>query len=136
LTPGDAHIEYRATVAERREKCSLGFDTCRKRPGFGPSTLRTSWICWATVNDLVRKQAVCYPADMAGLLDRMRKLIKTSRQSRHRISKGSGIAESSLSRFVNGKAVLTVETVERLADYFGLEIVLRPKRGRGARKDG
>ncbi len=73
---------------------------------------------------------------MAGLLDKMRKVIETSGQSRHRISKETGIAESSLSRFVNGKAVLTVETVERLADYFGLEIVLRPKRGRGAQKGG
>jgi ribosome-binding protein aMBF1 (putative translation factor) len=73
---------------------------------------------------------------MAGLLNMMRKAMETSGQSRYRISKETGIAESVLSRFANGKAVLTVETAERLADHLGLEIVLRPKRGRGTRKGG
>jgi transcriptional regulator with XRE-family HTH domain len=65
---------------------------------------------------------------MAKLLDMMRKAIETSGQSRYRISKDTGVAESVLSRFMSGKTALTVETVERLADYLGLEIVLRPKR--------
>jgi len=73
---------------------------------------------------------------MAELLNMMRKAMETSGQSRYRISKETGIAESVLSRFMSGETALTVETVERLADYLGLEIVLRPKRGRGARKGG
>lgn len=66
----------------------------------------------------------------------MRSAIEASGQSRYRISKETGIAESVLSRFVNGETVLTVETAERLADYLGLEIVLRPKQGRNVRKGG
>lgn len=73
---------------------------------------------------------------MAELLNMMRKAMETSGQSRYRISKETGIAESVLSRFMSGETALTVETVERLADYLGLEIVLRPKRGCGARKGG
>jgi transcriptional regulator with XRE-family HTH domain len=65
---------------------------------------------------------------MAELLNMMRKAMETSGQSRYRISKETGIAESVLSRFMSGETALTVETVERLADYLGLEIVLSPKR--------
>jgi ribosome-binding protein aMBF1 (putative translation factor) len=64
---------------------------------------------------------------MAGLLGMMRKAIETSGQSRYQISKGTGIAESVLSRFMSGETALTVETVERLAAYLGLVIVVRPK---------
>lgn len=71
---------------------------------------------------------------MAELLNMMRKAIEASGQSRYRISKATGIAQSVLSRFMSGKTALTVETVERLADYLGLEIALRPRRGRGMRK--
>lgn len=73
---------------------------------------------------------------MADLLNMLRKAMESSGQSRYRISKETGIAESVLSRFMSGETALTVETVERLADYLGLEIVLRPKRGRGTRKGG
>jgi antitoxin component HigA of HigAB toxin-antitoxin module len=73
---------------------------------------------------------------MAELLNMMRTAMESRGQSRYRISKETGIAESVLSRFMSRETALTVETVERLADYLGLEIVLRPKRGRGARKGG
>ena len=71
---------------------------------------------------------------MAELLNMIRKAIEASGQSRYRISKETGIAESVLSRFMSGETAITVETVERLADYLGLEIVLRPKRGRNTRR--
>lgn len=70
---------------------------------------------------------------MAGLMDAMRNAIETSGQTRYRIAKETGIAASQLSRLVNGELNLTVESVERLADYLGLEIVVRPKRTRKAR---
>ncbi|MBK9126491.1 MAG: helix-turn-helix transcriptional regulator [Phycisphaerales bacterium] len=53
---------------------------------------------------------------MAELLNMMRKAMETSGQSRYRISKETGIAESVLSRFMSGETALTVETVGRLAD--------------------
>lgn len=65
---------------------------------------------------------------MAGLMDAMRKAIETSGQTRYRIAKETGIAASQLSRLVNGEIVLSVESVERLAEYLGLEIVARSKR--------
>lgn len=65
---------------------------------------------------------------MAELLSMMRNAIEASGQSRYRISKETGIAESVLSRFMSGETALAVETAERLADYLGLELVLRRKR--------
>ncbi len=73
---------------------------------------------------------------MAELLHTMRKAIEASGQTRYRISQETGIAESVLSRFMSGETALTVETVERLAEYLGLEIVVRLKRRRGTRKGG
>ena len=65
---------------------------------------------------------------MADLLNTIRKAIEASGQSRYRISKATGIAESVLSRFVRGETGLAVETAERLAEHLGLEIVVRPRR--------
>ena len=70
---------------------------------------------------------------MAELLNMMRKAIEASEQSRYRMSQETGIAQSVLSRFMSGETALAVETVERLADYLGLEIMVRPKK-RGTRK--
>ncbi|MEW6249650.1 MAG: helix-turn-helix transcriptional regulator [Planctomycetota bacterium] len=71
---------------------------------------------------------------MGELLEKLRNAIETSGQSRYRISKQTGVAESVLSRFTSGETRLSIETAERLAEYLGHEIVLRPKRDRGARK--
>jgi transcriptional regulator with XRE-family HTH domain len=70
---------------------------------------------------------------MAGLMSTIRKAIETSGHTRYRIAKETGIAASQLSRLVNGETGLSVESIERLADYLGLEIVVRPKRRRKAR---
>lgn len=56
------------------------------------------------------------------------KAIEDSGQTRYAISKGSGINQSMLSRLVNGERAMSFEAAERLADYLGLEIVIRPKR--------
>jgi len=73
---------------------------------------------------------------MASLLNTMRDAIRNSEQSRYRISRETGIAESVLSRFMSGETGLSVETIERLANYLGLEVVVRSKRARGTRKGG
>lgn len=54
--------------------------------------------------------------------DQLKKAIEECGQSRYRISQETGIEEAALSRFVNGKRGLTLETVDRLADYFGLRL--------------
>ena len=58
----------------------------------------------------------------------MRRAIDESGMSRAEISRGSGVAESQLSRFVRQEHGMSVENLERLAEYLELEIVVRPKR--------
>ena len=65
---------------------------------------------------------------MARLLDEIRDAIEASSQSRYRIAQESGIAESVLSRLMSGERGLSIDALETLADYLGLEIVMRPKR--------
>jgi len=67
---------------------------------------------------------------MAKLTDTIRRAIETSGQTRYRIAKETGIAASQLCRLVNGESGLRVESIEKLADYLELEIIVRPKRRR------
>jgi transcriptional regulator with XRE-family HTH domain len=69
---------------------------------------------------------------MSKLVDAIRSAVEASGQSRYRIAKESGVSAGQLSRLVNRERSLSVETVERLAEYLGLRIVLEPaKRGKG-----
>ena len=79
---------------------------------------------------------MCYCTEHGRAVEHDAEAIEASGQTRYRISQDTGIAESVLSRFMSGETGLAVETMERLADYLGLEIVLCPKRGRGTRKGG
>ena len=64
---------------------------------------------------------------MAPILDDIRKAIKASGKSRYRISKDTGISQGQLSELMAGTKGLSIEALERLADYLKLEIVIRPK---------
>ena len=72
---------------------------------------------------------------MAEILDTIRHAIDASGHSRYRIAQETNIAQSQLSRLMSGERGLRIDTVQRLADYLGLEIIVRPKRGR-AKKGG
>lgn len=65
---------------------------------------------------------------MAGIAEQLVKAIEDSGQTRYAISKGSGINQSMLSRLVNGERAMSFDAAERLADYLGLEVVVRPRR--------
>ncbi len=67
---------------------------------------------------------------MARLLDEIRNAIEASGKTRYRIAKESGIAESVLSRLMSGECGLSIDALETLADYLGMEILMRPKRRR------
>ena len=67
---------------------------------------------------------------MGRLLNQIRDAIGASGESRYRIAKETGIAESVLSRLMSGKRGLSIDALETLADYLGLDIVMRPKRRR------
>ncbi len=72
---------------------------------------------------------------MAEILDTIRKAIEASGQTRYRIAQETDIAQSQLSRLMSGERGLRIDTVQRLAEYLGLEIIVRPKR-RKAKKGG
>lgn len=65
---------------------------------------------------------------MGNLLDGIRTAILKSKVTRYRIAKETGIGQPQLSRLMTGEAGLSLKAIERLADYLGLEIVIRPKR--------
>lgn len=72
---------------------------------------------------------------MVEILDSIRNAIEASGQSRYRIAQEADIAQSQLSRLMSGERGLRIDTVQRLAHYLGLEIIIRPKRRR-AKKGG
>lgn len=76
-------------------------------------------------------QLVKYAFGMPALFDSLRQAIHESEQSRYQIAKGSGIAASQLARLANGQRGLSVESAERLADYLGLQITIKPKPTKG-----
>ena len=67
---------------------------------------------------------------MSKILDALINTIEQSDEPRSRIAIGSGVDASQLCRLVSGERVLGIEAAETLADYLGLEIIIRPKRGR------
>lgn len=75
-------------------------------------------------------QVLCMMPKMSQILDSIRDAIEAGDTTRYRIAQDTGIAESVLSRLVNGERGIKIETAEILADYLGLEITIKPKRRR------
>ena len=67
------------------------------------------------------------------LSDQLRKAIHVSGKTRYRISIETGIAESILSRFMHGKAGLSLANVDRLCKCIGAKLVF-PTKARSAAK--
>lgn len=68
-----------------------------------------------------------YTLRMAKLTNEIRAAVKASDQTPYAIAKGAGVARSQLSRLLSGESGMTVDTIERLADYLGLQITIEPK---------
>ena len=62
--------------------------------------------------------------------EQIRDAISNAEVSRYRISKETGISEPVLSRFLKGKAGISLDTLDTLGEYLGLDITTRktPKR--------
>lgn len=71
-----------------------------------------------------------YAPCMAMLVEAIRRAILASDKTRYRIAQESGVTAGQLSRLVHGERGLSAESLERLADCLGLEIVVRPRRAR------
>lgn len=50
--------------------------------------------------------------------------------SRYRIAQETGITEAALSRFVNGVAGLSLDSIDTIGEYLGLEITTRKQKPR------
>ncbi len=65
--------------------------------------------------------------------DQIRQLVKTSGSSRYAICKATGIDQGAMSRFVAGHRGLSLDSLDKLANYLGMEIIIRPKRRKRGR---
>ena len=79
---------------------------------------------------VVFAQIAWYNAVMARIHDELCDAIEASGLTHYKIAKGSGVAQSQLSRLVHGQANMSADNIERVAEFLGLEITLRPKRSR------
>ena len=71
---------------------------------------------------------------MGTVLDDIRTAIDRSEVSRYAISKATGIDQGQLSKLMGGEAGLSIASLERLAEFLGLEIVIRPNRRQKGKK--
>ncbi|MFT5424321.1 MAG: transcriptional regulator with XRE-family HTH domain [Phycisphaerales bacterium] len=76
---------------------------------------------------IARGQVFWYTPGMAKLTEAIKAQIESCGQTRYRIAMETGITQGHLSRLVRGESGLSIEHAETLADYLGLEIILRPK---------
>ena len=58
------------------------------------------------------------------LTDQLRQVIDDSGVTRYRIAKETGISESTLSKFCLGQRGLSMDALDRLGKYLGLEIII------------
>jgi transcriptional regulator with XRE-family HTH domain len=64
------------------------------------------------------------------LSEQLKDAILNADVSRYRIAKETGLTEAALSRFVNGVAGLSLESIDKIGEYLGLEITTRKQQPR------
>ena len=111
-------------------------ETIRGDRAFRPETVRLLVARGGAVSvkesgrSLPMRQVSATMMDMGRILDAICNAIEGSDKTRYRIAKDTGISQTQLSRLMSGERGLSIDALETLADYFGLEIVMRPKRRR------
>jgi DNA-binding transcriptional MerR regulator len=63
---------------------------------------------------------------MSKVYDELRKAIKESNKTRYRLWQETGIDQALLVRFMNRKSGLSIESIEKLIEALGLEIIIKP----------
>jgi hypothetical protein len=61
------------------------------------------------------------------LSDQIRNAVANCGKSRYAISQATGISQATLSRFMAGERGLPMKTLDVLADYLGLDIIMTGK---------
>ncbi len=60
--------------------------------------------------------------------DELRKLLAECGLSHYRIRKDTGLDRATISRFASGKAFLSMEAMDVLADYLGWQVTVYPRK--------
>lgn len=105
----------------------------RRKPQVPPRATAPQPLDSPDPEDVAGRQRSWYTPRMGQLVDGVRAALRASKETPYAIAKGAGIARSQLSRLLSGERGMTADTIERLAGYLGLEIVIRPKRTRKGR---
>lgn len=61
------------------------------------------------------------------LTDQLRHFIEAGEMSRYELSKITGIDKSVLSKFVHGKCGLSMQSLDKIGETLGLQIIQTPK---------
>jgi predicted XRE-type DNA-binding protein len=80
-----------------------------------------------------RSNGYSYRMARMKLSEQIRNAVNASGMSRYAIAKALGIAESTMSRFMNGKGGLSMDFIDRLAELLGMHIVVRPTKKQGGK---
>jgi transcriptional regulator with XRE-family HTH domain len=62
--------------------------------------------------------------------EQLKQAIREGRHSQAALARGTGLSEGQISRFLKGERGLSLESIDKLLDVLGLEIVIRPRRKR------
>jgi len=60
--------------------------------------------------------------------DQIRRAIENDEMSRYAISKATGISQGDLSNFVNGKKMISLRGLDKIAELLGLGVIKRERR--------
>ena len=63
-------------------------------------------------------------AESQTLSEQLKVMITTASVSRYAIAKATGVAESQLSRFLSGRAGLSLESIDKVGRFLGLRLVV------------
>jgi transcriptional regulator with XRE-family HTH domain len=73
----------------------------------------------------------CMANERIKFSDQIRQAVENCGETRYAISRATGIAESTLSRFMAGERGLPMKTLDVLADYLDLQITTGKRRPKG-----
>jgi len=62
--------------------------------------------------------------------DQIRQAIGDSGETRYRIAQETGLNEAALGKFFHGERGLSLDSLDKLAEYLGLKVITKRRKGR------